>query len=131
LCAVVNHGPSEPQIAQVVIRAAAPAKIVELCLSLPELAALLAQAKLVIAADTGPLHLAAALGIPNVALFGPTDPARNGPLPYGLVLRNESARANADARGAYQRSNEYSPEMLAISVAQALVAAEQELARER
>jgi ADP-heptose:LPS heptosyltransferase len=32
-----------------------------------------------VAADTGPLHLACALGTPVVALFGPTDPARNGP----------------------------------------------------
>ena len=33
----------------------------------------------VVAADTGPLHLACAIGTPAVALFGPTDPERNGP----------------------------------------------------
>jgi heptosyltransferase-1 len=35
--------------------------------------------------DSGPLHLAAALGKPGVAIYGPTDPARNGP--YGDSLR--------------------------------------------
>ena len=44
-----------------------------------QLIALLRRVSLVIAGDTGPLHLAAALGRPTVALFGPTDPARNGP----------------------------------------------------
>jgi len=42
----------------------------------------------VIAADTGPLHLACAVGTPVVALFGPTDPARNGPFaPDDVVVR--------------------------------------------
>lgn len=50
---------------------------------LRELAWLLQHAKLVIGGDTGPLHLAAALGTPLVALFGPTDPRRNGP--YGQL----------------------------------------------
>jgi heptosyltransferase-1 len=39
----------------------------------------------VVGVDSGPMHLAAALGKPGVALFGPTDPARNGP--YGDSLR--------------------------------------------
>ncbi|MCL2660963.1 MAG: glycosyltransferase family 9 protein, partial [Acidobacteriaceae bacterium] len=47
--------------------------------SLAELIALTRRAALVIAGDTGPLHLAAALERPVVAIFGPTDPARNGP----------------------------------------------------
>jgi heptosyltransferase-1 len=49
----------------------------------------------VIAGDTGPLHLAAALERPVVGLFGPTDPARNGP--YGTasrVLRHGSSRVD-------------------------------------
>jgi heptosyltransferase-1 len=46
----------------------------------------------VVGVDSGPLHLAAALGKPGVAIFGPTDPARNGP--YGetfTVLRSPDA----------------------------------------
>jgi heptosyltransferase I len=46
----------------------------------------------VVGVDSGPLHLAAALGKPGVAIFGPTDPLRNGP--YGntfAVLRSPNA----------------------------------------
>jgi heptosyltransferase I len=53
--------------------------------SMAQLIALVRRASLVIAGDTGPLHLAAALGRPVVAIFGPTNPARNGP--YGTVSR--------------------------------------------
>src|SRR5262249_57551662 len=49
--------------------------------SLDELLAVLRRASVIVAADTGPLHLAAALGTPCVGLYGPTDAARNGP--YG------------------------------------------------
>jgi len=50
------------------------------------------RATAVIGVDSGPMHLAAALGKPGVAIFGPTDPARNGP--YGdsfRVLRTPGA----------------------------------------
>jgi len=46
---------------------------------LPQLRALLRRAALCIAGDTGPLHLAAAVGTPVLGIYGPTDPARNGP----------------------------------------------------
>jgi heptosyltransferase I len=49
--------------------------------SLPELAYLYKKARLVITTDSGPMHLAAAVATPVIALFGPTDPARTGP--YG------------------------------------------------
>lgn len=49
--------------------------------SLGELQALIAEARLFVGNDTGPMHLAVALGVPVVALFGATDPKRNGP--YG------------------------------------------------
>jgi heptosyltransferase I len=53
--------------------------------SVEQLVALTRRAGVVIAGDTGPLHLAAALERPVVGLYGPTDPARNGP--YGTVSR--------------------------------------------
>ncbi len=49
--------------------------------SLRELACLYRHATLVISTDSGPMHIAAAVGTPVVGLFGPTDPARTGP--YG------------------------------------------------
>jgi heptosyltransferase-1 len=55
--------------------------------TLPELVALTRRAGLVIGGDTGPIHLAAALARPVVALFGPTDPDRNGPDFVGATSR--------------------------------------------
>jgi len=43
-----------------------------------------------LAADSGPLHLAAALGTPVVGLYGPTDPARNGPFVPGAIVVSEA-----------------------------------------
>jgi len=51
--------------------------------NLRELARLLRDALVVVGGDTGPLHLAAALGTRVVGLYGPTNPARNGP--YGQI----------------------------------------------
>jgi heptosyltransferase I len=53
------------------------------------------RATAVIGVDSGPLHLAAALGKPGVAIFGPTSPERNGP--YGTsftVLRSAAAKTS-------------------------------------
>jgi 3-deoxy-D-manno-octulosonic-acid transferase/heptosyltransferase-1 len=50
--------------------------------SLLDLAYLYKKAQMVITTDSGPMHLAAAVGTPVIALFGPTDPARTGP--YGV-----------------------------------------------
>jgi heptosyltransferase-1 len=63
----------------------------------------------VIGVDSGPLHLAAALGRPGVAIFGPTDPARNGP--YGgtlTVLRDPAAQTT------YKRGQEIAASMRAV-----------------
>src|SRR5208282_1689905 len=75
--------------------------------ALPELAALLARAELVIGVDTGPTHLAAALGRPTLALFTATDPRFNGTAPSGPLARDlggpgtapEPAQVIAAARG--------------------------------
>ena len=47
--------------------------------SVADLVALARAAEVMVAGDTGPLHIAAALGTPVVGLYGPTDPWRNGP----------------------------------------------------
>ena len=51
--------------------------------SLKELIGIMRDAKFVVSNDSGPMHIAAALGIPVFAIFGPTDPARTGP--YGTT----------------------------------------------
>jgi ADP-heptose:LPS heptosyltransferase/O-antigen/teichoic acid export membrane protein len=49
-------------------------------LSLAETAALMEQCDVFVTNDTGPMHMAFALGVPTVAIFGPTDPRRVGPI---------------------------------------------------
>jgi lipopolysaccharide heptosyltransferase I len=64
--------------------------------TLREMAALARRARLMIAADTGPLHIAAALGTPCVGLFGPTSGLRNGPYgPDHRVLQGAGGRVAA------------------------------------
>jgi len=68
------------------------------------------RATAVVGIDSGPLHLAAALEKPGVAIFGPTDPARNGP--YGesfAVLRGSAAHTT------YRRGAEIDPSMREVS----------------
>jgi heptosyltransferase-1 len=80
--------------------------------------ALLRNAVCIVAGDTGPLHLAAALGTPAVAIFGPTDPARNGPYrdrsaavsPRHIVLRSPRAVTT------YKRGDQPAPSILEITV---------------
>ena len=79
---------------------------------------LLRRASVVIAGDTGPLHLAAALERPVVALFGPTDPARNGP--YGTqakVLRHGRERRD------HRRRSEPEAGLMEITVEEVVAAA--------
>jgi ADP-heptose:LPS heptosyltransferase len=59
--------------------AGTPVRALAGALDLPETAALVGQLDVLITGDTGPMHLAAAMGAPVVALFGPSDPARYGP----------------------------------------------------
>ncbi|MEO8231222.1 MAG: glycosyltransferase family 9 protein, partial [Ignavibacteriota bacterium] len=47
--------------------------------TLPQMASLIAKCKVVIANDSGPMHISAALGVPTLGIFGPTDPKAHGP----------------------------------------------------
>jgi heptosyltransferase-1 len=98
LVTLVNAASAEDGLATAVVEASGGAASVAPC-TVTQLIALVRRAKLVIAGDTGPLHLAAALGRPVVGLFGPTDPARNGP--YGtrsVVLRHASSQRDHTRR---------------------------------
>ena len=88
---LVNGGNADGEGVEAVT-AASGARVVR-C-DLGQLIALSRRAALVVGGDTGPVHLAAALGRPVVALFGPTDPLRNGPKFPGAhvrVLRHASS----------------------------------------
>jgi heptosyltransferase-1 len=76
---VVNYGPGEDDLANAVRASCGDAAPLLYNAELGPLMALLRSATCIVGGDTGPLHLAIALGTPAVALFGPTDPARNGP----------------------------------------------------
>ncbi len=77
---VFSWGPGERDLAQrIATRAACSAAVAPECPSLRHVAGLLRAASLLVAPDTGVLHLADALGVPVVGLFGPKDPAVYGP----------------------------------------------------
>ncbi len=127
---VVNYGPGEEDLATAVRAASGDADPLLYNGELGPLMALLRNAACIVGGDTGPLHLAIALGTPAVALFGPTDPARNGP--YHAISRSDGdagdGRAAAHAgddivlRAAntvttHTRNDQTHPSMLAIDVA--------------
>ncbi|MDO8835963.1 MAG: glycosyltransferase family 9 protein, partial [Vicinamibacterales bacterium] len=78
LSSLVTWGPGERELAEAVVRASGGAARCAPATGLGDLIALLGRARIFVGGDTGPLQLAAALGTPTVAVFGPTSPARNG-----------------------------------------------------
>jgi heptosyltransferase I len=91
LRSLINFGPGEENLARAV--ASASGGTAETFTgSLTQLIALARRARLFIGGDTGPMHLAAALGVLVVGIFGPTDPARNGPFgTRSIVLRSAAS----------------------------------------
>ncbi len=123
IASVVNYGPGEEALAAAV-EEASKGGAQRLSCSLSELIALTRRAALFVGGDTGPLHLAVAVNTPSVALFGPTDPARNGP--YGgraVVVRSPQSVTT------YKRSKEFEEGLASITVDEVLAAASQLLER--
>ena len=88
LASLVSWGPGEEKLADRVVAASEGAARRAFPTTLLQYVELARRARLVVAADTGPLHLACAAGAPVVGIFGPTDPARNGPwAPADLTVR--------------------------------------------
>lgn len=93
--------------------------------TLRQLVALLSRARVVIANDSGPMHIAAALGVPLVVLFGPTNPVRTGP--YGrldCVVRHE-----VDCWPCYSRKCSHISCLNHLPVEQTLLAVRKALAK--
>jgi heptosyltransferase I len=113
---VLNFGPGEKSLAERVIATAGDAAPAAYSGSFEELMALLQGARCVVAGDTGPMHLADALGAKVVAIFGPTDPERNGPYlgknlgNRGIVLRAKNVEST------YKREDAPHPSLMEISV---------------
>ena len=92
LAVLLTGSRSEQQLLEVIAKTARAAPVVLAGdLSLGELAELLRAASLVVGTDTGPLHLAVAVGAPTVHLFGPTRPERFGP--WGPATRHRVVRS--------------------------------------
>jgi lipopolysaccharide heptosyltransferase I len=96
---IVLWGPAEEALAREVVAASAGAATLAPPTSIADLLALSREAALMVSGDTGPLHIAGAVGTPLVGLFGPTDPGRNGPWASGdrTVSRHDACDC------AYQR----------------------------
>jgi heptosyltransferase-1 len=106
---LINFGPGEQGLADEVVAASRGTAQAITC-GLSQLIALTRRARLFIGGDTGPTHLAAALHVPVVALFGPTDPARNGPYSSrSVVLRNPCSTTS------YQHVSTADPGLMSIT----------------
>ena len=75
----VLWGPGEEGLAREVVAASGGAALMAPATRLGDLVEICRAASLMVSGDTGPLHIAAAVGTPIVSIFGPTDPQRNGP----------------------------------------------------
>jgi heptosyltransferase-1 len=91
IVSLVNCGPKEVDLAKTV-EAASGGSAQPISCTISQLVALLRKASLFVGGDTGPMHLANLIQVPLVAVFGPTNPARNGPFyPPFEVVRHESS----------------------------------------
>lgn len=114
---LVNAATGEETLAQAVVDASGGNAFMIQC-TIGQLIALTRRARLFLGGDTGPLHLAAALGIPVVGLFGPTDPARTGPFgTKAIVLRHP------DSETTFSHHKQPDEGLLKISAEEAISAA--------
>lgn len=122
---LINFGPGEEALMRSV-ESASDGTAKGIVCSLMELIAITRRARLFIGGDTGPMHLAAALGIPVVAIFGPTNPARNGPFgTRSIVLRSPASPTT------HSRRAQPDPGMLEITADEVVAAARKLLGSDR
>jgi heptosyltransferase-1 len=127
LMSVVLWGPGEETLAADVVAGANGAAILSARTTIADLVALARRAALMVSGDTGPTHIAAALGTPIVGIYGPTRPARNGPMsPLDVVV----SRDNVCHCHHLRRCTRDRMCLLDIEVAEVLEAVERRLAAE-
>jgi len=114
---LINAADGEEQLARAVM-ASSGGHALELRCTIGQLIALTRRARLFIGGDTGPLHLAAALGVPVVALFGPTDPARTGPFGTRAI-----ALRHAESETTFSHHREIEAGLMKISAEEVISAA--------
>jgi heptosyltransferase-1 len=119
---LVNAAPGEESLAAPIAASGA----VPVTTTLPQLIALTRRVALCVGGDTGPLHLASALGRPVVGIYGPTDPSRNGP--YGTRAR---VLRSPDSRRDHSRRDAPEPGLLTIAPEDVLRAADELLSEEK
>jgi heptosyltransferase-1 len=119
---LVNASADESELARAVVKASG-GNAFELRCTIGQLIALMRRARILIGGDTGPLHLAAALGIPVVGLFGPTDPGRTGPFgTKAIALRHPESETT------FSHHREAEAGLLKISAEETIAAARHLLA---
>jgi lipopolysaccharide heptosyltransferase I len=91
IMSVVLWGPGEEALAKAVVEAANGAALLSPKTTIADLVALARGARVMVSGDTGPTHVAAAVGAPLVAIFGPTRAVRNGPLVAGDIAVSRDA----------------------------------------
>jgi heptosyltransferase-1 len=96
---LMTGSPAEEPMIRGILERAQARRAVYFPSTLAEFIALMRRASLWIGGDTGPLHLAAAVRTPIVAIYGPTNPARNGPFaPSDITLRSDGPGNRPDKR---------------------------------
>jgi heptosyltransferase-1 len=127
LASVVTWGPGEQSIAQETVSASSGAAMLTPPTSVGDLVALARGASLMISGDTGPTHIATALGTPIVGIYGPTRPSRNGPWsPADAVVSRDATCECLHLR----RCKRQTMCLMDIEVEEVLTAVERRLAAE-
>jgi lipopolysaccharide heptosyltransferase I len=127
LVSLITWGPAERDLADAIVAAAGGAARLSPPTTVGDLAAVMRGAALVVSGDTGPLHVAAAVGAPLVGLYGPTWPERNGPWhPHDVVI----SRADRCRCHHKRRCLTGAPCIETIAVEEVVEAADRRLGRE-
>jgi lipopolysaccharide heptosyltransferase I len=120
---LLTGSPEEIELISGILKSAGTKRAFYFPSSIVQFIALARRAKLFLGGDTGPLHLAAAVGTPLVAIHGPTDPARNGPFNKADIALYNQAPVN------HSRRDPNAAYIEGISVERVAAAIEERLAR--